>query len=97
MQAVQEVCRALGMGCSGENCTLVIFEHFDPRFYIRRVIVTKLRRQIEVGGQKRGAKLGDKFFHRVAFVAKALATEITVKARFVASPVDCLMPKRAVK
>jgi len=91
MQAVQEVCRALGMGCSGDNCTLVIFEHLDPRFYIRSMILAKLRRQIKVGGQKCGAKLGDKFFHGVAFVAKALATEIAVKARFVASRVDCLM------
>src|SRR5665647_2699167 len=79
------------MGCSGENCTLVIFEHLDPRLYIRSVILAKLRRQIKVGGQKCGAKLGDKFFHRVAFVATTLATEISVKARFVASPVDCLM------
>ena len=61
------------------------------------MIVAKLRRQIEVGGQKRGAQFGDKLFHGVAFVAKALATEIAVKARGVASPVDCLMRKRAVK
>ena len=32
LQAVQEVRRPLRMGCSGENCTLVIFEHLDPRF-----------------------------------------------------------------
>src|ERR1035437_2882793 len=97
LQAVQEVRRPLRMGCSGENCTLVTFEHLNPRCYIRPVIRAKRRRQIKVGGHKRGAKLGDKFFHGVAFVAKALATEIAVKARFVASRVDCLMCKRAVK
>ena len=79
LQAMQEVRRALRMGCRGEDRPLVIFEHLDPRFYIRPVIPAKLRRQIKVGGQKRGAKLGDKFFHGVAFVAKALATEIAVK------------------
>jgi hypothetical protein len=91
LQAVQEVRRPLRMGCSGEDRPLIVFHHLNPRCYIRPVIPAKLRRQIKVGGQKRGAKLGDKFFHGVAFVAKALATEIAVKARFVASPMG-LMP-----
>jgi hypothetical protein len=29
LQAVQEVRRALGMGCSGENRPLVVFQHLD--------------------------------------------------------------------
>ena len=61
------------------------------------MILAKLRRQIEVSGQIRGAQFGDKLSHGVAFVAKAHATEIAIKAREIASPVDCLMGKRAVK
>jgi hypothetical protein len=55
------------------------------------MILAKLRRQIEIGGQKSGAEFGDKLFHGVAFIAETLAPEIAVKPRFMASPV-CLMP-----
>jgi hypothetical protein len=63
----------------------------DPRGDIGRMIPAKRWRQIEVGGQERGAQFGDELFHRVTFVAKALAAKITIKSRFMAGPVR-LMP-----
>jgi hypothetical protein len=59
LQSVQEVCRALRMGCSAENCALVVFQHFDPRGDIGGVVVANLGRQVEVGAKEGGAKLGD--------------------------------------
>ena len=44
----------------------------------------------EIGAQERRAKLGDKFFPRVTFIAKALTPEIAVKPRFMPRPVDVM-------
>jgi hypothetical protein len=59
LQAVQEIRRALRMGRGAENGVLVLFQHLDPRRDIGGVIVPNLRRQVEVGGKKRGTELGD--------------------------------------
>jgi hypothetical protein len=63
----------------------------NPRRDVGSMILSHLRRQVEIGGKKRGTKLGDKLFHRVTFVAKTLAAKIAVEARRVTSPVG-LMP-----
>ena len=54
------------------------------------MVVAHVWRQIEIGGQKGGAKLADELFHGVTFVAKPLAPEIAVEARLVASPVTVM-------
>ena len=80
LQAVQEIRRALRVGCGAKDRPLVVFQDLDPRGDISGVIVPDLGRQFEVGGQEGRAKFGDKFFHRVAFIAEALAAKIPVKA-----------------
>ncbi len=52
--------------------------------------------QSKVGGQEGGAKLGDKLFHGVAFIAEALSPEVAVEAGGVAGPVGAFMRKRGV-
>jgi hypothetical protein len=56
------------------------------------VILAKLRRQVEIGGQKSGTQFGDKFLHCVTFIGPALATEFAVEARWMARPVGRLQP-----
>jgi hypothetical protein len=43
------------------------------------VILARLRRNAEIGTEKGRAKLGDKFFGGIAFVAPALAPEFAVE------------------
>src|ERR1700722_855413 len=87
LQAVQEIRRALRVGRGAKDRPLVVLQDLDPRRDISGVIVANLRRQIEVGGKKGGAKLGDQLFHRVALVAETLPPEIPVEARRVPRPV----------
>ncbi len=51
---------------------------------------------IEVGAQEGGTQLRDELFHRVAFIAPALAPEIPVKPRGMPRPVRHLMGKGRV-
>lgn len=62
----------------------------------RFVIFANLRRQIEVGGEERRAQFGDEFFHRIAFIANALAPEIAAEASGMARPVRAFMGERGV-
>jgi hypothetical protein len=43
------------------------------------VVLANLRRDLQIGTEKRGAKLGDQFFHRVAFVSPSLSAEFAVE------------------
>jgi hypothetical protein len=52
LQAVQEICRALRMGCGGEDRAFVVSQYLDPRSDIRGVVSPNLRRQVEVGAKE---------------------------------------------
>ena len=60
------------------------------------VVLTRLLRQSKIGRQKRRTKFGDKLFHRVAFIAKALAPEAAVQPRRVPRPVRQLVRESRV-
>ena len=79
LKASKKVRRPLRMGCGGKNRPLVVLQDLEPRPDIGGVILARLRRQVEIGGKKRAAQLGNEFLHRVAFIAPALAPEVTVK------------------
>ena len=55
---MQERRRPLGMGGGGEDGPFVVLQHLQPVADITGVILARLQRQPEVGGQERGAKLG---------------------------------------
>jgi hypothetical protein len=55
------------------------------------VVVARLGRQAEIGGEEGAAEFGHEFFGGVAFVAPALAPEFAVEAGGVARPMG-LMP-----
>ena len=93
---MQEIRRALRMGCRAENRPLVIPQNLEPALDIGGVIGAGLGCQGQIGAKERCAKLGDQFFAGVAFIAPFLAPEFTVKPVFVLCPVGQLMAKGGV-
>jgi hypothetical protein len=75
LQAVQEVNGLAGVRCGRENGPLVVFQDLQPFVDVAGVILSDFRRDAQIGTEKRGAKLGDQFLHRVAFVAPSLASQ----------------------
>ena len=49
LQAVQELRRALRIGCSGEDRAPVVLQYFDPGRDVGSVIAAKLGRQVKIG------------------------------------------------
>jgi hypothetical protein len=79
VQVISGALRVSGSG-SGEDRPLVVLEDLEPACDVRSVILARLKREFEIGAEKRTAKLGNKLFARVAFITPALATEIAIKA-----------------
>ena len=67
MQAVDEVRRALCVAGGGEDGAVVGLEDVQPVGDVGGVVLTRLKRQIKIGTEERGAELGHEFFDRVAF------------------------------
>src|SRR6266446_5004215 len=55
------------------------------------VVLTRLKRQIKIGTEERGAELGHEFFERVTFGPETLGAEVARQARFVCGPMRRLM------
>ena len=91
LELVQEIDGALGMGGGGEDRAALVLQNFQPRGEVGGVVVADLRGEFEIGAQESGAQLGDEFLAGIAFVAPALASEITVKAGRMLYPVN-IMP-----
>jgi len=66
------------MARGGKDRPLVVLQDLQPSGHVRRVIVPDLRDKLKIGAQEGRTKLGDKLFHRVTLIAKALAPEIAV-------------------
>ena len=88
---MQECCGAFGMRGGCKDGALVVFQNLEPVRNVTGVIGTRFRRETKIGGKKRAAQLGDKFFGGVTFIAPAFATEFAVETGCVASSVR-LMP-----
>ena len=66
LQGVDEVRRALRVAGRGEDRTVVCLEHVQPVGGVGSVVLTWLKRQIQIGTEERGAEFGHEFFNRVA-------------------------------
>ena len=55
------------------------------------MVLTRLKRQIKIGTEERGAEFGHEFFDRVAFGPETFGAEVARQARFVRGPVRCLV------
>src|ERR1019366_3010429 len=85
------------MGGGGEDRAALVLQNFQPRGEVGGVVVADLRGEFEIGAQESGAQLGDEFLGGIAFVAPALASEITVKTGRMFYPVNTFVAKRGVK
>src|SRR3977135_2094993 len=59
------------------------------------VILTRLKRQIKIGTEERGAEFRHEFFDRIAFGPETLGAEVARQTRFVCGPMR-LMPISAL-
>lgn len=97
LQAMQERHGAFGMGGGGEDRALVVLQHLHPGVDIGGLILARLGREAEVGGEERATEFSDKLLGGVAFVAPALAAEFPIQLGGMTSPVASLMSKGCIK
>jgi hypothetical protein len=79
LQAVDEVRRALRVAGRGEDRAVVCGENVQLGGEVGGVILARLKRQIKIGTEERGAEFGHEFFDRVAFGPETLGTKSRAK------------------
>jgi hypothetical protein len=62
LQAVDEVRRALRVAGRAEDRAVVCLENVQPVGDVGGVVLARLKRQIKIGTEKRGAEFGHEFF-----------------------------------
>src|SRR4051812_932856 len=87
LQGVEAIGGPLSMGCRREDGALVVSEDRQPAGEVRRVVVAHLGGDAEIGAEERRAELRHQFLRRIPFIAPALAPELPVEARRMASRV----------
>jgi hypothetical protein len=60
------------------------------------VVLARLKRQIKIGTEERGAEFRNEFFDRVAFGPETLGAEVARQARFVCGPMRGLVRQGGV-
>ncbi len=60
------------------------------------MVLTRLKRQIKIGTEERGAQFGNEFFDRVALRPETLGAEVARQSRFVCGPVRRLVREGGV-
>ena len=93
LKLVQKVAGALCMGGGLKDRALVIAQDCQSILDVGRVLFARLRRELKARAQEGSAQFRDQLFGRVAFVAKALAAEVAIESRGMASPVHGFMSK----
>ena len=93
---VEVIGGSLGMGGCRENGAVVVLENFQPSRDIGGVFFPRLLMQFEIGTQESRAKLGNKFFAAVTFIAPLLAAKVAVEALRVLRPVCDFVSKSGV-
>src|SRR4030081_3541910 len=71
-------------------------ENLQPVGDVGGVVLTRLKRQIQIRTEERGAEFGYEFFDRVAFGPEAFGAEGARQARFVRGPVRRLVREGGV-
>jgi hypothetical protein len=61
----------------GEDRAVIGPENVQPVGDVGGVVLTRLKRQIQIGTEERGAEFGHEFFDRVTFLPETLGAEIT--------------------
>jgi len=84
---MQKINRLAGVGCGGEDGSLVLLQDFEPASQIAGVVLANLRRNLQVGTEKRGTKFGNQFLNGVGVVAESFLAEVPIESRSVPRPV----------
>jgi hypothetical protein len=80
----------------GEDRAVVCRENVQPVGDVGGVVLARLKRQIKIGTEERGAEFGNKFFDRVTLGPEAFGAEVAREARFVCSPMRRLVREGSV-
>lgn len=91
---MQEISGALRMRGGAKDCTLVVFQNFEPALDIGGVFGAGFGSQGKIGTKESCAKFGNQFLAGISFIAPTLASEFPVQPRLVFRPVP-LMPNSA--
>ena len=82
---------ALGMCRGGEDGACVVLEDFEPVAEIRGVVLAEVGRDAEIGAEEGGTQFRNQLLAGIAFIAEAVAAQVTGETCLVARPVR-LMP-----
>jgi hypothetical protein len=85
LQAVDEV-RCARVTGRGEDRAVICGKNVQPVGGVGGVVLARLKRQIKIGTEERGAEFGHEFFDRVAFGPETLGAKVARQARFVCGP-----------
>ena len=91
MELLQKVSGALRMSGGREDSACVALEDREPVAEIGGVVLADVGRDAEISTEESGTEFRDEFLAGIAFVAEALADEVTGEACLMARPVG-LMP-----
>ncbi len=83
------------MASRDEDRAVVCGENVQPVGDVGGVVLARLKRQIKISTEERGAEFGQEFFDRVAFGPETFGAEVARQARFVCGPMR-LMPISAL-
>src|SRR5438876_405845 len=96
LQPVEIIHGALCMAGGGEDRAVVILQNPRPVRDVGRVVLARLKSQVEIGAEKRRTEFGHEFLDGVAFGTKTLGTEITGEAGLITGPMRRLVGERRV-
>ena len=91
LELLEVVGGTLRMRGGGEDGACVVLQDREPVTEIGGVILTDVGRDAEIGTEKSGPEFRDKFLAGIAFIAEAVAAQVTGETCFMACPVR-LMP-----
>jgi hypothetical protein len=80
----------------GEDRAVICRDNVQPGGDIGGVVLARLKRQIKIGTEERGAEFGYEFFDRAAFGPETLGAEVARQSRFVCGPVRRLVREGGV-
>lgn len=92
----EEVGGALGLGRSGEDGALVGLEDLEPAGDVGGVVLTDLRRELELAADEGSSEFSDEFFGGIGCVTPARAAEVAIEPGRVSAPMRQFVAERGV-
>lgn len=87
---------ALCVSGSGEHCSVISSQHFQPRCDVGRMMFARSQGKLQIGAQERSPEFGNQFLDRVTFAPEAMPAEVAVEPGLAACPMSALVGKGRV-